>query len=385
MYRPYVTWAEISRSALTHNITTLRSVIGPDTLLGTVVKANAYGHGIVDVAKIFVNAGADWLIVHSIIEARLLREAGVSAPILVIGYVTIAQLPELVDLDCRIMIYDRARAEILQTIAREKNHIAKLHIKLETGINRQGLQPDETVALAKYIATQDNLELEGLYSHFADIEDTTDRSYSKRQLRIFDETYELLQQAGITVPIRHIANAAATMLFPETRYEMVRPGIACYGLWPSEVTKELAEQRGIDIKLREAFSWKAVIAQVKPVAKGEKIGYGCTYTTERDMMMAVIPVGYFEGFDRKLAETGYVLIHGKPCKLVGRVCMNNIMVDITDVDNVQPEDEVVFIGIQGDEQITGDMYANWASRINYEIPTRISTQISGIVPRIIVD
>jgi len=375
-------WVEISKDALASNIAQFKKLVGPKVILCPCVKANAYGHGLVETSKTFLEAGADWVGVNSIYEARFLREAKILSPIYVLGYVPLEDLGEAVNLDLRLVVYNKETINELGKITHEKNKKIRVHLKAETGNNRQGLLLDEIVPFAQYIKKFPNIEIEGLATHFANIEDTTDHSYAKKQIEKFLEFDEALKASGIPVPVKHCANSAATILFPETHFEMVRVGIACYGMWPSSETyvSHLQSATATDFKLTPAFSWKSKIAQIKNVPEGEYIGYGCMFKTTHATRIAIIPVGYYDGYDRDISNKGHVLINGKRAPLRGRVCMNIIMADVTDIPNAKLEDEVVLIGKSGDEDISVEQFAKWANTINYEIPTRVNERI----PRIFV-
>jgi len=380
----HTTWVEIHTENLKGNIRELRGLVGNEVLLCPTVKANAYGHDAVIAGEAFLAGGADWLSVHSVEEAIKLRGAGITVPILIFGYVPMARLEDVITYDCRILLYDQERLEKLATLATAAKKEVFVHLKLETGINRQGISPDQLVTMAHYIQKTPHLTLEGVSSHFADIEDTTDSTFAMEQLSRFRETLALLEIHGVHVPIPHIANSAATMLYPETHFKLVRPGIASYGMWPAAITRQAAEEKGLIINLKTAFTWKALVAQVKTVPAGQTVGYGRTFRAEKDMQIAVVPVGYYEGYDRGAGLEGCVLIQETRCKIVGRVSMNNIMVDISHLSKVSPEEEVVLLGTQGAAEITPEEFADWTQRINYEIPTRISVGVDEYIPRIVV-
>ena len=231
-----LTRVEISKKALENNVRQFRELIGNKKILCPCVKANAYGHGLVESSKVFLEAGADWLSVNAVFEARELREAGIDSPIYILGYVPLDSLEEAVELDCRLVVYNRESIDYLGKIAEKHRKTVKVHIKAETGNNRQGVLMDELVEFAEYTKKFENLEIEGLATHFANIEDTTDHSYAKIQLEKFNQAIKNLEDAGIFIPIKHCANSAATILFPETHFDMVRIGISAYGMWPSNET-----------------------------------------------------------------------------------------------------------------------------------------------------
>ncbi len=369
-----LTWIEVSKEALTKNIRLFRRLVGPDKILCPCVKANAYGHGLVDCARTFLQAGADWLAVNSLYEAVALRNADIDSPIYVLGYIPLDDLEEACDLGLRIVVYDMETIERLGKIGKA----VKVHIKIETGNNRQGVLIGDLVNFANFARSFGNIEIEGLSTHFANVEDTTDHSYAEKQLEIFNRAVEELGAAGIEIPVKHCANSAATILFKKTHFDMVRPGIGAYGMWPSKETYiSHLKENGSDLELVPAFTWKTVVAQIKDVAAGEFIGYGCTYKTGSAARLAILPIGYYDGYDRGV-NGAYVLIKGKRAYVRGRVCMNIIMVDVSDIEGVELEDEVVLIGRDGDEFISAEAFAGFAGTINYEVTTRVNERIKRI-------
>lgn len=371
-----LTWLEISKKALLANIQQFRKTIGSEVILCPCIKANAYGHGLILCAKTFIEGGADWLAVNSLYEAKALRDAAIKAPIYILGYVALDDLAEVVTLKCRIVAYNKEMIGKLGKIGEP----VKIHIKIETGNNRQGVLLKDLMEFAEYIRSFNNIEIEGLTSHFANIEDTTDHSYAKLQLARFHEAVKKLESIGINIPIKHCANSAATILFPKTHFQMVRIGIAGYGLWPSNETfLAYSKEVGEEFDLQPALTWKARIAQIKTIPTGELIGYGCTYKTGHETKLAIIPIGYYDGYDRGVKD-GYVLIHGKRAPIRGRICMNIIMVEVTDIPEAKLEDEVVLIGKSFGEKITAEQFGDWSGTINYEVTTRINERI----PRILV-
>jgi len=384
-----LTWVEISKSALQNNIRQFRKLIGNDIILCSCIKANAYGHGLIDTARIFLDSGADWLSVNTLYEARRLRNANITSPIYILGYVSFDDLREAIELDCRLVVYNYGTVERIGAIAEEIEKRVRIHIKVETGSNRQGALQSDVLDCARYIQRFPHVELEGIATHFANIEDTTDHSYAELQLKRFHKTIDDLESAGISIPMKHCANSAATILFTKTHFQMVRVGISSYGMWPSNETYvSFVKERGNNFELIPAFTWKTRIAQIKTVPEGDYVGYGCTFKTSRQTKLAVIPVGYYDGYDRGISN-GYVLIHGKRAAIRGRICMNILMADITDMHEAAIEDEVVligrsedeFIGRSEDEFISAEQFAGWAGTINYEVTTRVNDRI----PRIFVD
>jgi alanine racemase len=288
---------------------------------------------------------------------------------------------EALELDCRLVVYNYETVNKIGEAAQQSGKTARVHIKVETGGNRQGVLEDELSEFAKHINTFKNIEIEGLATHFANIEDTTNHSFAELQFRRFETAANHLGSAGIDIPIKHCANSAATILFPKTHFQMVRVGISSYGMWPSNETYvSYVKERKNNFNLIPAFTWKTRIAQIKTVPAGEFIGYGCTYKTSHETRIAILPVGYYDGYDRG-ASSGHVLIRGKRAAIRGRVCMNIIMVEITDIPEAKIEDEVVLIGQSSDEIVSAEQFAQWAGTINYEVTTRVNDRI----PRIVVE
>lgn len=376
-----LSWVEIDSKALKHNVEQFRSLIGKGKILCGVVKSNAYGHGILEISKLLIAFGVDWLGVNSVEEGILLRNNGIKAPLIILGYVPINQLKEVVEYGFRIVIYNMESLKVLGEISNRVKKEVFLHIKLETGTHRQGIYPEKVLEFIYEMGKFPFLKLEGISTHFANIEDTTDHSYAEYQLGIFRKTIEMLEGKGIDIPLKHTACTAATILFPETYFDMVRVGIGLYGLWPSRETLLSSMINGNPpVELKPVLTWKTRIAQIKDVRKGSFIGYGCTYKTGRDSRIAVLPVGYNEGYDRRLSNVSYVLVKGHRAPVRGRVAMNMTMIDVTDIEDVKLEDEVVLIGSQGKERISAETLASLCGTINYEIVTRINP----LIPRIVV-
>lgn len=379
--KKFIQWVEIDRSALTNNIQQFRSLIGDKVNLLAVVKANAYGHGILQVSRIALEAGVDWLGVHSLEEGLLLRREGIDCPLIILGYVSLEELEKAVARELRLTVYNLDTIHLLDKISRRLKKKVFIHLKVETGTYRQGIKEEDVFPFIKEIQKFPYLVIEGLSSHFANIEDTTDHSYPRLQLQRFKRIIQKLEKHKIEIPIKHIACTAATILFPETYFDMVRVGIGMYGLWPSKETYlSCILQKRKPLILKPVLSWKTRIAQIKKVPKGSFIGYGCTYRTTRETSLAVLPIGYYDGYSRSLSNYSYVLIKGHRAPLCGRVCMNFIMADITDIPGAILEDEVILLGQDGEEIITADFLADLAGSINYDIVTGIN----NIIPRIII-
>lgn len=366
-------WVEVSRSALQHNVRSFLSVLSHGVRLGAVVKANAYGHGLLEASRVFLEAGVHWLCVNALGEAAILRDAGIDSPILVMGYVPPAQAPMAVRLGCRLVVY---REDVLRALgeAAVAAHApaVPIHIKIETGNNRQGLEAPAALELARLAVRLPGVSLEGLSSHYADIEDTTDHAFARAQLRKFRDTAGTIFEATGPVPVLHFSNSAATMLWPETHFDLVRPGISLYGMWPSKETYVSALVHGLNpLDLRPALTWKTRIAQLREVRRGQSVGYGRSFRATHPMLLAVLPVGYYDGYDRALGNVAMVMVNGCPAPVRGRVCMNMIMADVSDVPDAAPDMEVVLMGPGCEGQVSAERVAEWSGTINYEVTTRI--------------
>ncbi len=372
---------EVSRSALIHNLNQFRRLLGPRRRLLAVVKANAYGHGLAEVSRIVLAAGADWLGVNSLEEGVTVREAGVNAPVLVLGYVPLDALAEAVAHDLRFIVYNEETLGRLGPAAVQGGRLARIHIKVETGTYRQGVRREDVVRFVRRARRVPGVLVEGLSSHFANIEDTTSDEYPRQQLSAFRDACARLRKAGFRVPLRHMSCTAAAMLFPATTFNMARVGVGLYGLWPSKETfLSCLLRKRTPLRLRPALSWKARIAQVKDVPAGAYVGYGCSYRTTRRTRLAVIPVGYYDGYSRSLSNAAHILVRGRRAPVRGRVAMNFLTADVTDIPGVGLEDEAVLLGRDGGERITADQLAALAGTINYEVVSRINP----FVPRVVV-
>lgn len=367
-----LTWIEISETALQNNLRVFRQLVGKDITLAPVVKANAYGHGLVQTSKILAGSGADFLCINALYEAEALREAGLTIPLLIIGYTRLSDLKKAVSLKCDLTVYNIETIQELGKIGKPAN----LHLKIETGNHRQGIRIEDLPRVLEAFGNYGNLKMAGLSTHFADVEDRINHEYALHQLREFKKAQKLLGENGHAPHFIHSANTAATILLPEAHFNFVRLGIGTYGLWPSEKTMKAASHAGLKLELSPALTWKTIVAQVKDVRRGNLVGYGCTYEVPKDGRIAVLPVGYYDGFVRLLSNKGVVLIRGKRAPVVGRVCMNMIMVDVSHIPDVTLEDEVVLIGTQGKETITAEELAELSQTINYEVTTRINERIA---------
>ncbi len=381
--RDWNVWVEVSERAYAANLGFFRRLVGPGVELSAVVKSNAYGHGFEQIAGLAARHGADSFCVHSLDEALRLRRAGFAHDVLIMGPAPPGRLGEVVEHDFRLVLFARATAERLAELTAALAKTVRLHLKLETGTHRQGVEGDELDELAAFLKRHPALVVEGVYTHFANIEDTTRRDYADHQIGRFETGLARLAAAGLEPPKRHAACSAACLVVPRTRFDMVRLGISQYGLWPSKETclSYRLDHPGEEPALEPVLAWKTRITQVKRVPAGRFVGYGCTYQTTRDSLVAVLPVGYADGYDRRLSNQAHVLVRGRRAPVRGRVCMNLTMVDVTDVPGAEPGDEAVLLGTQGDQEVTADHLAGLVGTIHYEIVTRINWDL----PRIVVE
>ena len=367
-------WIEIRTTAIRNNLALFRRLVGNETRIAAVVKAHAYGHGLAQVVEA-AGDGVDWFAVHSPSEASAVRALGVELPILIMGFVTPGE-ERLLDGQTHVMVSCLEVLEFLGDLRRRNGLAVPIHLKVETGTNRQGFSI-RNLPTAVEAALGHGLEIAGLATHFANIEDTLEHDFAHFQLERFREAVRMVRELGIEPPWIHAACSAATLLFRETDFTMVRLGISMYGHWPSRETKLswIMEHPDGYLDLEPVLSWKTVVGQVQEVGRGETVGYGRTWRALRDSRIAVLPIGYADGYPRNLGNRSRVLIGGRAVPVVGRVCMNITLVDVTDIPEVGVGDEVVLIGSQGDATITVEELAELAGTINYELLSRLSPSI----------
>lgn len=337
-----------------------------------VIKADGYGHGAVAVGS-FLKDKVNYFGVATIEEAIELRENQIDIPILILGYTSPKQYIDLVKYDITQTIYNSEMAEKLSICAAKCKKKAKIHIALETGMNRIGFKVNEkSISDIKNIKKMDNLILEGLFTHFS-CADEADKSYTKSQKEKYDEFLKMLEANEIIIPLKHICNSAGIMEFDDHHFDMVRSGIITYGLYPSdEVNKDA-------IKLKPALEWKAHVINISEVSKGAGISYGKTYIAKEKIKVATVSVGYADGYMRGLSSKGRVLIHGQYAPIIGRICMDQMMVDVTNISDVKIEDEVTLVGQDGDKVITVEELADIAGSFNYEFVCDIGKRVKRII------
>lgn len=369
-------WAEVDLNALSHNVGEICRAAGPRAEVMAVVKANAYGHGAVEVSKTALASGATRLAVARSAEGVELRRAGILAPILVLGYTPPGLIRDIVEYDLEQTVYGRDYALAVNQQAARLGVKIPVHIKIDTGMGRIGVVSGTGFAAGevKEIAAQPNLDAVGIFTHFA-AADSADKTYTLSQWESFAELLAKLSRLGLEFSLKHCANSAAILDLPETCLNLVRAGIILYGLYPS------SEVNRHNIKLKPVMSFKTRVAQVKAVPQGFSVSYGCTYITEKATVIATLPVGYADGYSRQLSSKGGVLIRGRRAPVVGRVCMDQCMVDVGNIPGVVSGDEVVLFGRQGDHMLPVEELAGWIGTINYEVVCMVAARVPRIYVR----
>jgi len=371
-------WIDIDGTALRGNLELLSGLLRPGTQMAGVVKANAYGHGL---AEVVAEAGpaVDWFAVHSAAEARAVRELGCDLPLMVMGLVTEADVDYL-DEACHVLVSTEQVLATLGRLRRRGGSCVPVHLKIDTGTKRQGVTPDRAVALSR-AAERAGLEVAGVATHFANIEDTLEHDFARLQLQRFEDTLELLEHEGVQPRWVHAACSAAILLFPETTFNLVRAGISMYGHWPSRETRlswRMEHPKG-QLDLRPVLTWSTVVGQIQHVEAGETVSYGRTWTALRPSRLAVLPVGYSDGYPRALGNRSRVLVGGREAPVVGRICMNIMLADITDHPEVSVGDRVVLLGGAGAQCITAEELAELSGTINYELLARLAPHIPRLI------
>ncbi len=376
-------WAEVDLNAIAYNVRELRRITRPRARFMGVVKANGYGHGAVEVARCALENGATHLGVARIEEGIQIRKAGIEAPMLIFGYTLPEQAGDLLQYNLTQSVYTTASALKLSQAAAALRKKIKIHLKIDTGMGRLGLLPqnfrsghpatidpgalEETLAIAHL----EGLDLEGIFTHFASA-DSADKTYAEYQLELFLNYLKRLRKAGLNPPLKHAANSGALIDMPRSHLDLVRPGIAIYGLYPSD---EVDQRR---ITLKPAMALKTQIIHLKNVPAGFHVSYGMTYKTKKPTTIATVPVGYADGLNRLLSSRGQMLVGGQRVPIIGRVCMDLTMLDVGGIKNIQIGDEVVVFGRQGSQTLSVDEMAAALNTINYEIVTGITARVPRV-------
>jgi len=381
MYSPFThTWLELSRDGIEHNIACYKNRIG-DTMLGVVVKSNAYGHGLQQVAQICEgNNAVSYLCTANALEAIALRQAGIKKPILVMYFLN-TDPHDIVTYDIDQVIFDYETAALLNAIAKQQNKKANVHIKIDTGLSRFGLFAHEAFDIIMRMAQLPHITIRGITTHFAQ-SDKEDQTFTRQQLGLFAGLIAKLQQHGLTIPVKHTSNSTAVLGIPDAYHNLVRVGAGIYGILP----KHILDRHAQTISLKQPLTWKTRIMYTKTIPANSTVSYDRLYTTTRETTIGIIPVGYFEGYDRKLSNNGNVIvttdsgstIHHHYAPVLGRVSMNMTIIDVTDIPNVRVGDEVILMG-DFDGVRAHDLAARIGSTNPREITTRLPTQIPCVV------
>jgi alanine racemase len=361
---------EIDLAAVRHNVRILRTLLGSHCHLWAVVKANAYGHGAVPSGRAALESGADGLAVACLLEAAELRRSGITAPILLLtaSEPRAAEWTVRLGLTQTVCTEDTVRA--LADAAQRLDRCAKVHLKIDTGMGRLGIPPEKAAEFAGLIQALRGLSLEGVFSHLATAE-SEDTGYVWTQFERFTKAVREISEAGIDPGIRHLANSAAALRFPEMRLDGIRPGLLLYGLLPDAPGLE-------PLDLRPALSWRTTLAFRQLLPAGSPISYGCTYVTPRECLVGVLPLGYADGYPRHASNRAHVLLRGRACPVVGVVCMDHTIIDLSAVPDAEVADEVVLVGRQGKARITANQLAEWAGTVVHEIPTVIGKRVRRV-------
>ena len=363
---------EINLNNIVYNISEIRKRIGDKVKIMAVVKANGYGHGAVEVAKIALKSGAQCLAVATLEEAVELRKAGIQSSILVFGLSPPTQAQQIVKHNLSQTVCNMDLVRALSTEAQFQGKTAKIHVKVDTGMGRLGIAPEKVTDFVKQISHLKGIEIEGIFTHFSVAD--KDKSFTELQIKRFKEVVANLEKEGIHIPIKHTANSAAILDVPSSYFDLVRPGIMLYGLYPSTKVNHT-------INLKPVMSFKTEVAFLKTVPAGASLSYGRTFTTKEKSIIATLPVGYADGYSRALSNKGEVLIKGKRAPVVGTICMDMTLVDVSHIPDVRVGDEVVLFGRQEGAQISVDELSSKIGTINYEIVCGISKRVPRIYIR----
>jgi alanine racemase len=375
------TWVEISSAAFASNLENLRSTLLPGVEFCAVIKANAYGHGLREVARLALRANVKTFAVDNVDEALALRALDTACTIIILGVTLPGRFAEVVSCRAVQTVYDAQAIQELAGAAHAQGTTAYVNLKLETGLHRQGADARELESVLEALkAAGDRLVVTGIASHFANSEDVDHPEPTTEQLRRFEHLVTSLTERGLRPEYVHIACSASALTRPETQGNLSRFGIALYGLWPSSSTRRAVTLGRKRVDLAPILSWRTIIAQVKSVGPGAQVSYGGHFVANRPMRIAVLPVGYYDGYDRKLSSRGEVIVRGTRCNVLGNVCMNMLMVDVSNVPGAKAGDMVTLLGRDGMHAVTADDLADRLGTINYEIVTRINP----LLPRIVV-
>ncbi len=371
------TRAEINLKAFKHNLQNLKAILGSDTGIMAVIKADAYGHGAIPCAKAAVESGIDYLGAGVIEEGIELRKNGVKDPILILGSIFPDEVADLVHHNLSTILCTSQLAEALSKEAEKQGKTVNIHIKVDTGMNRLGVLPENLLALTEKICKLPNLKIEALSTHFSSADDE-DLSITNHQMELFQKALVKLQKTGVIPPLTHLANTSALFRFPESRSKMVRPGLILYGALPSPIlipmVPEMCQKENLK-NFEPVMQWKSRVILLKSVQKGQALSYSRKYFTNKESLIATLPIGYADGLPRRLSNNMEVLIRGKRAPQVGTICMDMTLIDVTEIPDVQMEDEVVIFGSQGEEVIQVEELAHKAHTIPYELLCNVGKRV----------
>jgi len=374
------TRAEINLKAFKHNIENLKKILGSDVGIMSVIKADAYGHGAVPCSKAALECGVSYLGAGIIDEGIELRKNGITEPILILGGIFLNEAADLVHYDLTTILSTPTLADELSNQGKKQGKIVKVHIKVDTGMNRLGVRPEDLLNLIEKIKTLPNLNLEALSTHFSSADDE-DSSITKNQIELFQKALLELKKSGIHPPITHLANSSALFRFPDSRGKIVRPGLIQYGALPSPIlnpiVKKLCKKDNLD-DFQPVMQWKSKIIQLKLTPKGEALSYSRKYFTQKESLIATLPIGYADGLNRNLSNNMQVLIKGKFAPQVGNICMDMILIDVSKIPDVNLGEDVVIWGKQGNKQISVEELADKSGTIPYELFCNVSKRVPRI-------
>ncbi len=368
MHRP--TWVEIDLNALRHNLLAIKKWVEPQIKILGIVKADAYGHGDFEVSRVLLNNGVEMLGIAILEEGIQLRDKGIKVPLLLLGGIFEEQIDTVIQYGLTPTVYDLKLAEVLSKRAYYFNTIMKVHVYVDTGMGSIGVKHDKAVEFVKFARNLKNLLIEGIYTHCSS-SDEKDSAFTNLQIKRFRDVLAALDSMNARIPLRHMANSGAILGYPEAYFTMVRPGLSLYGLYSSEDVSR-------DIGIRPVMSFKTRIIHIKDMESGDVVGYGRTYRITKPTRVATLPLGYDDGYNRLLSNQGEVIIRSKKASIIGRVCMDQCFVDVTNIKEVSVGDEVVLYGNQGQEIIPIESIAKQLNTIPYEVTCSISKRVPRI-------
>ncbi|MDM5188327.1 alanine racemase [Bacillus sp. DX4.1] len=366
------TIVEINLDAVKHNVREYKKRVNDKNIaMMAAVKANGYGHGAIEVAKSAIEAGVNQLAVAFVDEGIELREAGITVPILILGYTSVESAADAIQYDIMMTIYRIGDLKGIDQVAERLGKKARIQVKIDTGMSRIGLQEEEVVPFLEELKNMKHVEVEGMFTHYSTA-DEIDKTYTMMQTTLFEKAVNAAKELGIHIPFIHSSNSAGSMELSNTFQNMVRVGIGIYGMYPSREVDHTV------VAMQPALSLKSKVAHIKHAKKGRGVSYGNTYVTSGEEWIATVPIGYADGYNRLLSSKGHALINGIRVPVIGRVCMDQLMLDVTKAMPVQVGDEVIFYGKQGEEEITVEEIADMLGTINYEVTCMLDRRIPRV-------